>query len=175
MEVARRTGARLLGLDFSAEAIQLAREHAKLRHQVAEFRVGDLRATGLDDASTDAVMVVDAIQFADPPSAAYAEIHRILRPGGRVVLTTWEVDSDDELFPARLRAVDLAGGLATAGFTSIEVVQKPTWHALELAMWSEAAALDPGDDPAMQAFHDEGAYLIALPPGTRRVMGSATR
>ena len=175
LEVARRTGARLVGVDFSAEAVRLAREHAGRRGQQADFRVGDLRATGLEEATADAVMVIDAIQFADPPSAAYAEIHRILRPGGRVALTAWEVDSTDEAFPERLRAVDLAGGLSGAGFSAVEVREKPQWRALEMAMWAEAAVLEPGDDPAMTAFHEEAVAVLALPPGVRRVMATATR
>lgn len=175
MEVSRRTGAQLIGIDFSAEAVRLAGEHAELRDQAAEFRVGDMTATGLHDASVDAVMVVDAIQFPEQPSAAYAEIHRILRPGGRVVLTSWEVDSTDENLPARIRDVDLAGGLTEAGFSSIEVAEKPSWYERELAMWAEAAALDPGDDVSLQGLHEEALWVLALPPGTRRVMASATR
>jgi hypothetical protein len=27
-------------------------------------------------------------------------------------------------------------------------------------MWEEAAALDPGDDPLLQSFHDEGARSL---------------
>jgi SAM-dependent methyltransferase len=175
LEVARRTGARLVGVDFSAEAVRLAVQHAAARAQDADFRVGDLAATGLDDAAADAVMVVDAIQFADPPAPAYTEIHRILRPGGRVVLTAWETESDDQAVPARLRAVDLGGGLTAAGFQDVEVVERPDWRARELAMWTEAAALDPGEDPALQSFHDEGARVLAMPPGVRRMMATATR
>jgi len=175
LEVARRVGARLIGIDFSAEAIRLAGEHARARGQEADFRVGDLAATGLDDASVDAVMVVDAIQFAAPPAAAYAEIHRVLRPGGRVLLSNWEDDSGDDAVPARLREVDLAGGLADAGFHDVEVVERPEWRARELAMWAEAAGLDPGDDPAVQSFHDEGVMVLAMPPSVRRVLATATR
>jgi SAM-dependent methyltransferase len=175
LEVARRTGAWLLGIDFSAEAMRLATEHATLRGQEAEFRLGDMTSTGLDDGVADAVMVIDAIQFAAVPAAAYAEIHRILRPGGRVVLTSWEVESTDEAIPQRLRDVDLAGGLSSAGFGWIEVVDRPAWLERELAMWTEGAALDPGDDASLQALREEALAILAMPPGTRRVLGSATR
>lgn len=49
---------------------------------IAEYRLGDLVATGLSDGAADAVVVVDAIQFPFTPTLAYAEIVRILRPGG---------------------------------------------------------------------------------------------
>ena len=175
MEVARRTGARMIGIDFSTEAIRLAGEHARTRRQDAEFRVGEMTDTGLRTGSADGVMVVGAIQFAEPPGAAYAEIHRILRPGGRVVLTSWETDTVDEKLPSRPREVDLAGGLSAAGFAAIEVAEKPIWYERELAMWNEAAALDPGDDPALQALREEALWVLDRPPGTRRVMGAATR
>ncbi len=41
-------------------------------------------------------------------------------------------------------------------------------------MWEEAAALDPGDDPALQSFHDEGVRSLDTFTLVRRVMASAT-
>ena len=41
-------------------------------------------------------------------------------------------------------------------------------------MWEEAAALDPGDDPALKSFHDEGVRSLATFPLLRRVMATAT-
>src|SRR5215472_12836054 len=46
-----RTGARLVGVDFSAEAVRQAREQARLLGVTADFRVGDLAATGLGTGS----------------------------------------------------------------------------------------------------------------------------
>jgi hypothetical protein len=91
------------------------------------------------------------------------------------VLTSWETDTVDEKLPSRPREVDLAGGLSAAGFAAIEVAEKPIWYERELAMWNEAAALDPGDDPALQALREEALWVLDRPPGTRRVMGAATR
>jgi hypothetical protein len=41
-------------------------------------------------------------------------------------------------------------------------------------MWEEAAALDPGDDPVLQSFHDEGARSLDTFGLIHRVMATAT-
>jgi SAM-dependent methyltransferase len=175
LEIAARTGARLTGVDFSAEAVRQAREHARRLGAAADFRIGDLSATGLEAGSADAVLCVDAIHFAPQPDAAYHEIRRIVTSAGRVVLTCWEpADSGDERLPERLRRVDLQAGLTAAGFEEVEVSDRPGWRACERAMWEEAAALDPGDDPALRSFHDEGIRALDIFDLVRRVMATAT-
>jgi SAM-dependent methyltransferase len=174
MEIAHRSGARLLGVDFSAVAVRQATELAAGLGRRGVFRIGNLTATGVEDDSVDAVVCVDAVQFAQPQDAAYREMRRVLRPGGRVVLTCWQaVDPSDESLPKRLRDVDLRGGLTRAGFADIEVVERPEWLQQERAMWAEAAALDPGDDQALQDFHDEGVDVLARDGSSRRFFASA--
>ena len=175
LEIAARTGARLTGVDFSAEAVRQAREYARRLGAMADFRVGDLAATGLDAGSADAVLCVDAIHFAPQPEAAYSEIRRVLTAGGRVVLTNWEpLERNDERLPARLRGVDLGAGLTAAGFAAVKVIDRPGWRASEHAMWQEAAALDPGDDPALRSFHDEGVRMLGIFGLVRRVVATAS-
>src|SRR6266571_245534 len=119
--------------------------------------------------------VVDAIQFAPRPEAAYREIRRILAPGGRAVLTCWEPrEPGDERLPARLRQVGPGAGLTAAGFTDVEVFDRPGWRDRERAMWAEAAALDPGEDQALISFHNEALRAPLVLELTRRVMATAT-
>jgi SAM-dependent methyltransferase len=175
LEIAGRTGTRLVGVDFSAEAVRQATAQAARLGRDADFGTGDLAATGLDTDSVAGVLCVDAIQFADQPAAAYAELRRVLVPGGRAVLTCWEpVDPADTGLPDRLRKVDLRGGLTGAGLADVDVRERPAWRAAERAMWEEAAALDPGDDPALQSFHDEGVRSLQIFDGVRRVLATAT-
>jgi SAM-dependent methyltransferase len=175
LEVAGRTGARLVGVDFSAEAIRQARACAERLGRPAEFRVGDLAATGLEPGSAGAVMCIDAIQFAQDGAAAYGELMRVLAPGGRAVLTCWEaLDDGDERVPPRLRRMHLGAGLTAAGFRDVEVAEKPDWQVAERGMWTEAAELDPGEDAAMQSFHDEGVQALGFIDLVRRVMVTAT-
>ena len=175
LEVATRTGARLVGVDFSAEAVRQAREHARQWGRPADFRVGDLAATGLDPATVDAVLCVDAVQFAEDASAAYRELLRVLVPGGRAVLTCWEpVDRNDAEVPERLRGVDLEAGLRSAGFEDVDVRERPEWRAAECALWEESAALDTAGDPALESLHDEGLRSLGYFDRLRRVMATAT-
>jgi hypothetical protein len=121
------------------------------------------------------VLCVDAIQFAEQQDPAYRELRRVLAPGGRAVLTCWEsLDQDDERLPDRLQRVDLGAGLTAAGFDNVEVRDRPARRARERGMWQEARALDPGDDPALQSFHDEGVRSLEIFNLIRRVMGAAT-
>src|SRR5512142_3251289 len=175
LEVAHRTGARLVGVDFSAEAVTQARRYAQELGRTARFDVGHLSATGLGDASVDAVMCVDAVQFAEPPEAAYAEIRRVLVPGGRVVLTCWQpVEPDDDRLPARLRRVDPGAGLVAAGFLEVEVRDRPDWLAVEHGLWREAGALDPGTDPGLRSLREEAVRVQQCDGLIRRVMATAT-
>lgn len=174
LEVASRAGAELVGVDFAPSALEVARERAASRGIEASYQVADMVATGLPDGAADAVMVIDAIQFPRDPSAAYREIARILRPGGRAVLTCWEaMDREDPVVPDRLRKVDLRSGLEGAGFVDVLVRERRQWREAERQMWTEAADLDPGDDPALRSFHDEGVRSLTTFDRLRRVMASA--
>jgi SAM-dependent methyltransferase len=174
--VASQAGTSLIGVDFSALALAEAREQAaRMGVRNASFRTGELTATGLPDASVDAVLCTDAIQFPDEPTVAYDEIRRVLKPGGRVVLTCWEPrDRADERLSPRYRRANLAAGLHQAGFTSVEVRDRPSWLAREHALWEEAAALDPGDDPAQRSLHDEAVKSLQWAALLRRVLAVAT-
>ena len=92
-----------------------------------------------------------------------------------MVLTCWEpVRPGDQRLPDRLGRVNLQTGLAGAGFSGVKVEERASWRAAERSMWEEAAALDPGGDPALQSFHDEGVRSLGIFTLLRRVMATAT-
>ena len=80
------------GLDVSAKLIAIAkREHADL---LADFRVGSMLALPYEDASFDAVLMIAALHHV--PSErfrlqALREAARVLRPGGRLMMTNWDL------------------------------------------------------------------------------------
>ena len=177
IEVARRTGVRLVGVDFSTVALEQARVNGArmLPAGRSEFRVGTLAATGLPDAVANGLMCVDALQFADPLLAALGEFHRVLVPCARLALTCWEaVEPADARVPARIRAVNLERDLLAAGFVGVRVRDKPDWREAERRLWQEALAAPPGSDAAVQSLQDEGRRSLETFGSLRRVFATAT-
>ncbi|HZI96141.1 MAG TPA: methyltransferase domain-containing protein [Actinomycetales bacterium] len=177
IEVARRTGARLLGVDFSAVALRQARSRGAglLPAGRSAFQVGTLLATGVPTATVDGVMCVDAVQFADPPLAAMLEFHRVLAPGGRLVLSSWEAaDASDDLVSPRLHAVNLRRDLPAAGFVDVQVHERADWRAVERVLWEEAVAAPDGSDAAVRSLQAEGRRSLHAFDSLRRVFATAT-
>ena len=176
MWLARETGCRLIGVDFSEVAVADA-SGRPVEFGVegrAEFRVGELEAIGLPDSSVDAVVCVDAVQFAADATAVAAELRRVLRPGGVAVLTTWEtLDRDDPEVPERIRRLDLAAALPAGGLVDVEVRDKPEWLETERQLWAHIMGLDAGDDQGLQDAQEEAAMVSTkLLPRSRRVLAS---
>ena len=88
--VAGASGADLIGVDISENALAAARARAGAMGLAADFRNGSFEATGLPTGMADAVMSVDALLFTPDKAAAARELRRIMRTGGRLVLTSWD-------------------------------------------------------------------------------------
>ena len=177
IEVARRAGARLLGVDFSVVALRQARlSSARLRSAGrAEFRVGTLTATGLPAAVADGLMCVDAVQFADPPLAALLEFRRVLASGARLALSCWEAaEPSGERVSPRIRAVNLRRDLPAAGFADVQVSDKPEWREIERRMWQEALAAPADSDAGVRSLQTEGRRSLDTFDSLRRVFATAT-
>jgi ubiquinone/menaquinone biosynthesis C-methylase UbiE len=174
--LARETGCRVLGVDFSEVAVADARDriqHFALEGR-ADFRIGELEATGLPDASVDAVLCVDAIQFAEDTANAMSEVRRVLKPGGLAVVTSWEArDRTDEVLPERIRNLDVAAAMTAGGLVDVAVVDKPEWRETEQKLWDTVMAIDAGDDQGLTDAQEEGAAVsTTLLPRTWRVLAT---
>jgi SAM-dependent methyltransferase len=158
----------LTGVDFSPVAIQHANDRAALfgLAETARFVVGDLAATGLPDATADGVVSIDALHFAGDLTAAGREALRILRPGRRLVLTSWQPRTpDDARLPSRLR-IDWAAALRSIGFGHVQVESRPGWHDLFTGVYRVALGLGaPGDDAALAALQDEARQRLPTVAG----------
>jgi len=74
------------GLDMTDEMLDLARRNAAQAAATnVEFLKGDIEVIPLCDATVDVVISNCVINLSTDKPAVFAEIHRVLRPGGRLV------------------------------------------------------------------------------------------
>jgi ubiquinone/menaquinone biosynthesis C-methylase UbiE len=80
-------GAELTAADFSPAAVEMAARRLT-PFERAEAVVADLDALSFERASFDVVVSLDTIEHVPHPARAVAELVRVLRPGGTLLLTT---------------------------------------------------------------------------------------
>lgn len=119
----------VVGVDPSALMLRRAarRHRAALRAGRLRLQRGTAEALPLADASVDAAIAVHVLYFWHSPERALSEIHRVLRPGGRLVLGFRAQDEHADprryppgLFRMRSRA-ELGALLREAGFEEVRV------------------------------------------------------
>ena len=115
--IAARRGAAVTGLDAAERLIAVARERATETDADVDFRVGDLHSLPFDDRSFDVALSVFGLIFADDAETALAEMMRVLRPGGRAVVSVWipagPIDAMNGVFA---RAMAAATGFTPSRF-----------------------------------------------------------
>ncbi len=80
----------VLGIDLAEKLLELARTKAADRGlRNIEFRMGDLLDLRLPQAEFDAVVCVFGIFFVTDMAAAVQKLWQIVRPGGKLAITTW--------------------------------------------------------------------------------------
>lgn len=76
---------RIIGVDQSDAMLAAGRSQSQGIDNI-ELRQGELSALPIDDASVDATLCVIVLSYVADPAEAIAEMSRVLRPGGRVVI-----------------------------------------------------------------------------------------
>ena len=115
--LAARAGAETTGVDAAPRLIEVARGRARAEGLQARFDVGDAQALAYGDGAFDVVVSVFGAIFAADAERAFAEIVRVLRPGGRALLSAWVPGGTvDAMVGVFMRAVAAATGPAPARF-----------------------------------------------------------
>lgn len=115
-------GGEVIGVDFSPAQITMARSI----DPSIEWREGDAGSLSFGDGELDLVVCQHGFQFFPDRVQAVREIHRVLKPGGRVGIAVWS--SIDRLpgYAALIHALERRVGPSAAGLmTDISVLSDP--------------------------------------------------
>jgi arsenite methyltransferase len=88
LEAVGREGA-VVGVDISADMLAVAAKRAA-GHGNVEFHEAGAASLPVPDASFERAVCVQVLEYVRDVPAALAEMHRVLRPGGRMLV--WDVD-----------------------------------------------------------------------------------
>ncbi|WP_203935349.1 class I SAM-dependent methyltransferase, partial [Virgisporangium ochraceum] len=82
------------GVDLSPAMLDIARQHAADLNRPVDLHEGDAEHLPFDDASFDTVVCALSLCSIPRPAAAIGQMHRVLKPGGRLLLldhvdSTW--------------------------------------------------------------------------------------
>lgn len=182
--VATASGARLVGRDLSPVAVLAAREHAGALGMDgrSDFAAGSFEHTGLVSGAADAIMTVDALQYAPDKTKAMREVARILRPGGRFAFVAFELDAERtaglQLWSDPVS--DYRPVLERADFEVLRYEQLPNWrHQLRAgfgAVVAEQAVLTSElGEAAAAATVLEASITLELQPYCGHVLAVAVR
>jgi SAM-dependent methyltransferase len=93
--IARRfPSARVTGVDIADQLLAHGRALADRERLAIDYRIGDAERLPFADAEFDAAVSTFGVMFASKPELAASELARVVRPGGRIVLSTWKDDGN---------------------------------------------------------------------------------
>jgi SAM-dependent methyltransferase len=148
VDVFRAAGAvgpqgRVIGVDMTPEMVERARELSAARgDRNVEFRLGEIEALPVESSSVDVVVSNCVLNLVPDKTRAFAEMHRVLKTGGRFVVSDI-VSRGDVPDSIRKDLAQWAGcvggamdeelylaGLRRAGFADLEVLDRREYEAV---------------------------------------------
>jgi SAM-dependent methyltransferase len=156
-------GAEAIGIDFSVEAVKLARGLVPN----GRFQQGDAQALPFPAATFDAVLCGYGLMHLPEPAAALREMLRVLRPGGRAALSAW--DAAGIVFRLVYEAIRARGSIDVALPHGPDNFQFGSPERMQAALAETGFA-----DAAAYSFHqdwhvaDADRYIESILTGTVR-------
>jgi SAM-dependent methyltransferase len=137
---------RVIGVDMTPEMLERARENAsKGNYGNVDFRLGEIEHLPVADNSVDVVISNCVINLSPDKAQVFEEAYRVLRPGGRVMVSDIvllkelpdaiksSVAAYTGCIAGASRKEDYLATVASAGFQGVEVVSEVSLGTGELA------------------------------------------
>ena len=172
---------RVIGVDMTPDMVELARNNAvKGGYTNVDFRLGEIEALPVADSSVDVILSNCVINLAADKDRVFREAFRVLKPGGRLLIS--DLISDLPVpttlleTPAAVTAClpvlrsDYLARMKAAGFEDVEIQDEARFATDHLAEASEIGQmlLDNGLDATdVRAFAQgvRSAHIAAVRPG----------
>lgn len=160
---------RVIGLDMTEAMIARARaNNRKLGYRNVEFVLGDIEDMPLEDNSIDVAISNCVMNLVPDKDRAYAEVHRVLRPGGHFSIS--DIVLQGELPSALQEAAAMYAGcvagamqkgeylaaIERAGFSSIKIDKE---RQLQLP---DELLLEYLSQEELKAFHKSGTGIFSI-------------
>jgi len=148
---------KVIGIDMTEQMVEKARNNArKGNYNNVEFKLGEAEDIPVKDNSIDLVMSNCVINLVPNKERAYKETYRILKPGGRFVISdlVTERELDESIRSSPEKLVACVGGALTekgyisiikkAGFKKIKILKKSSMVASGVKVLSETIKGEKG-------------------------------
>jgi SAM-dependent methyltransferase len=164
---------RVIGVDMTDEMLEKARENArKAGHTNVEFRKGTIEDLPIETESVDVIISNCVINLSPEKDRVFREAFRVLRPGGRLMIS--DIVLERPLPPEVASSVDAylgcVGGASVRG-DYLETIGKAGFREVTILKEASAASAFSVEDPAFR----EGAEQIGIGlEGARELLKTVT-
>ncbi len=181
-EIARHSGASVIGINNHAGQVRKARAHvlrAGLEGQCIPL-VADFMKISFAEGVFDAAYAIESMVYAPDKGVAFAEIFRVLRPGGTFVCQEWCLTPSYDAGESRHRQlksiIEVGNGLPELASTDAVTAALAAAGFELIEAHDRAADSDPGT-PWFRALQGRDFTLVSLPrtPIGRVLTNWATR
>ena len=148
------TGA-VLGIDLCERMLDLARIKAQNQGlENIEFQAGDFENLGYESESFDAVVCVFGIFFVPDMVAAIRELWRMVRPGGKLAITSWGKNVFEPANQVFWKAIEAERPDLYKKFVPWDRISEPI---------SLQALLEAGEATEVRVIQEIGTHKLAKP------------